>query len=128
MRLIVRPEDFAEWFAKTILEGAYRSITAQDVRDMTTCGLIGRYGYYMQLDIETVRAILQYEQLRENRQKRDEIRDKNSSIHCRRCGVALAKPKAKRGRPVEYCPDCEPFRGRERNRKWRSKHGVMAMS
>jgi len=34
---------------------------------MTTCGLIRCYGYYMQLDFETVRAILQYEQLRQNR-------------------------------------------------------------
>jgi len=72
MRLIVRPEDFAAWFNKAI-PGAYRSITAQDVQDMVTSGLIGRYGYYMQLDIETVRAILQYEQLRENRKKKDEI-------------------------------------------------------
>jgi len=127
MRLIIKPEDFVAWFAKAI-PGAFRSITAQDVQDMTTCGLIGRYGYYIHLDIETVRAILQYEQLRVNRQKRDEIRDKNGSIHCRRCGVVLAKPDGKRGRPHEYCSSCEVFRGRERNRKWRSKHGVMAMS
>jgi len=72
MRLIVKPEDFAAWFNKAI-PGAYRSITAQDVHDMVTSGLIGRYGYYIQLDIETVRAILQYEQLRENRKKKDEI-------------------------------------------------------
>ena len=64
---------------------------------MTTCSLIGKYGYYMQLDIETVRCILLYEQLRHSRLKRDEIRDSDGFIHCRRCGVVLAKPKAKRG-------------------------------
>ena len=126
MRLIVKPEDFVAWFNKAI-PGAYRSITAQDVRDMTTCGLIGRYGYYIHLDIETVRAILQYEQLSQNRQKKEEIRDGDGVIHCRRCGVVLAKPKTKRGRPVEYCSDCEPLRGRERNRKWRSKQNVITM-
>jgi len=120
MRLIVRPEDFAEWFNKAI-PGAYRQITAEDVRDMTTCGLIGRYGYYMQPDIETVRAILQYEQLRQNRQKRADIRDDDGVIHCRLCGVVLARPKAKRGRPNEFCDKCQPFRGRERYRKWRKK-------
>ena len=120
MRLIVRPEDFAAWFSKAI-PGASRIIGVEDVQDMTTCGLIGRYGYYIHLDIETVWAILQYEQLRQNREKRDEIRDSDGSIHCRRCGVALAKPKTKRGRPNEFCDKCQPFRGRERNRKWRRK-------
>jgi hypothetical protein len=72
MRLIIKPEDFAAWFNKAI-PGAYRSMTAQDVQDMVTSGVIGRYGYYMKLDIETVWPILQYEQLRENRRKKDEI-------------------------------------------------------
>jgi len=119
-QLTTRPDKFAaEVNAK--LPGAYRQITADDIRDMTTCGLIGRYGYYMHIEIETVRAILQYEQLRENRQKRDEIRDDNGVIHCRGCGVVLASPKAGRGRPNEYSDKCQPFRGRERQRKWRRK-------
>ena len=126
-QLTTRPDKFAaEVNAK--LPGAHRQITVDDVKDMTNCGLIGRYGYYIQLDIETVRAILHYEQLRENRQKRDEIKDDDGVIHCRRCGVVLARPKAKRGRPREYCSDCESFRGRERYRKWRSKKGVVAIS
>lgn len=116
-RLIVKPEDFAEWFTK-VVPGAFRSITTQDVRDMTTCGLIGRYGYYMHIEIETVRAILQYEQLRLDRQKRDEIRDDDGSIHCRRCGVALTQPDGKKGRPREYCPDCESSRTTMRYQKW----------
>ena len=126
-RLIVRAEQFVEWFHR-VVPGAYREITTEDVQDMTQCELIGRHGEYLRLDIEIVRCVLLYEQLRENRQKKDEIRDKNGSIHCRRCGVVLAKPDGKRGRPHEYCSSCEVFRGRERNWKWRSKHGVMAMS
>jgi len=120
MRLIVKPEDFVAWFNKAI-PGAYRSIDVEDVRDMTTCGLIGRYGYYIQLDIETVRAILQYEQLHQNRQKRDEIKDDDGGIHCRRCGVVLAKPEGKKGRPREYCPACGSLRSTMRGRKWRRK-------
>ena len=86
MRLIVKPEGFAAWFTR-VMPGAYRQVSADDIRDMTACGLIGRYDCYIQLDIETVRAILQYEQLRQNRQKRADIRDSDGSIQCRRCGV-----------------------------------------
>ena len=123
MRLIVKPADFAEWFNKAI-PGAYRSITTQDVRDMTTCGLIGKYGYYGNLDLEMVRCILLFEWLRQNRQKRDEIRDDDDSIHCRRCGVVLARPDGKRGRPREYCTDCESSRAIMRYQKWRRKMKV----
>ena len=119
-QLTTRPDKFAAEVNAKLL-GAHRQITVDDVRDMVTCGLIGRYGYFINLDLETVRAVLQYEQLRLNRRKRDEIRDDNGVIHCRRCGVALAKPEVKRGRPNEYCPDCEPFRGRERSMQWRTK-------
>lgn len=120
MRLIIKPEDFVAWFNKAI-PGAYRSIDVEDVRDMTTCGLIGKYGYYGNLDLEMVRCILQYEQLRENRQKRDELRDSEGIMHCRRCGVALSKPDGKCGRPREYCPACESSRTTVRGRKWRRK-------
>lgn len=126
-RLIVRAEDFAEWFHR-VIPGTYRQITVQDVEDMTQCGLIGRYDEYIQLDIETVRAILQYERLRQNRQKRDELKDSEGIMHCRRCGVELAKPESKRGRPNEYCDKCQPFRGRERYRKWRGKQDAIVMS
>lgn len=119
-RLIVRPEQFVEWFNR-VVPGVYRQITVEDVQDMTACDLIKRYGFYDDTDLQTVVGILNFEQLRENRQKKDEIRDKNGAIHCRRCGVVLAKPKAKRGRPSEYCPECEHLRGRERYRKWWKK-------
>lgn len=125
-RLIVRAEQFVEWFNRVVL-GAYREITVEDVEDMVACGLIKRYGFYDDTDLQTVIGILNYEQLRENRQKRDEIKDDDGVIHCRRCGVALDRPNGKRGRPREYCPDCEHLRGRERYRKWRSRR-VVAMN
>lgn len=120
MQLITNPEKFAELFNVRV-SGAHRQITVDDVRDMVDCGLIGRYGYYIHLDMETVSAILQYERLRHNRQKRDEIKDEDGVIHCRRCGVVLARPKTKRGRPNEYCDKCQPLWGRERNLKRRRK-------
>lgn len=119
MQLITNPQKFADFFNAKV-PGAYRKVSADDIRDMTTCGLIGRYGYYIHLDIETVRAILQYEQLRQNRQKKDEIKDDDGVIHCRGCGVVLDRPKDK-GRPREYCPDCESSRSTMRNQKWRRK-------
>lgn len=120
-QLTTRPDKFAaEVNAK--LPGAHRLITVDDVRDMTSCGLIGRYGYFINLDLETVRAVLQYEQLRQNRQNRDAISDDDGVIHCRGCGAVLDdRPKAKQGRPNEYCDKCQPFRGRERYRKWQEK-------
>ena len=127
MKHITTPERFADYFNAKV-PGAYRQITTEDVRDMTSCGLIGKYGEYLKLDIETVRAVLQYEQLRNNRQKRADIKDSDGSIQCRNCGAALVRPDGRPGRPREYCAACEPSRGRERYRKWRSRQGVMAMS
>lgn len=114
-------EAFARWFNRKY-PGAYREITAEDIEEMAQCGLICRYQYYStSKDGETVRGVLQYEQLRQNRQNRNEIRDANGAIHCRRCGALLTKSDNKRGRPKEYCPQCAPVRGRERWRKWRHK-------
>ena len=122
-QLTTRPDKFAaEVNAK--VPGACRQVTADDVRDMVACGLIGKFDCFLDLDLETVRAILQYEKLRKDRQKRDEIKDDDGGIHCRRCGVVLARPKVKRGRPHEYCPVCEPLRGRGRYQKWRRKMQV----
>ena len=124
-QLTTRPDKFAaEVNAK--LPGAYRQITVDDVRDMVDCGLIGKFDCFLDLDLETVRAILQYEQLRQNCQKRNEIRDNDGVIHCRRCGVVLAKPEGKKGRPREYCDKCQPFRGGERYRKWRGEQHSIA--
>ena len=117
---ITRPDKFADFFNAKV-PGAYRQITVDDVRDMVTCGLIGKFDCFLNLDIETVRAILQYEQLRQNRQKRADIRDDDGVIYCRGCGVALTKDKAKRGRPREYCSGCESSRSTMRGRKWRRR-------
>jgi hypothetical protein len=59
---ITSPDNFAKWF-KSEVPGAYREITSQDIWDMTDCGIIGLYRYYGRQDLETVRAVLQYEQL-----------------------------------------------------------------
>ena len=90
INFITSPDKFADLFNIKV-PGAYREITASDIRDMTTCGIIGRYGYFIHLDIETVRRILQYEQLRENRQRRDEIRESDGAIRCGRCGVVMPR-------------------------------------
>ena len=121
---ITSPDNFAEWF-KSEIPGAYREMTSQDIQDMTECGLIGRYGYYGWQDLDMVRGILHYEKIRQSRQKKDEIKDAEGGIHCRRCGKLLAtKQSGKKGRHREYCSGCEPFRVRERNRKWRRKRHV----
>ena len=112
------PDKFAVKF-NSVMPEACRTVTTQDVLDMTECGLLKRHGYFIWQDLETVRGILQYEQLQQNRQKRDEIRDSDSAIQCRRCGSLLtAQPDGKKGRPREYCPSCEPFRARERHKAW----------
>ena len=65
--MITRPEAVVTYFNEKY-PGAYRQITAEDVEDMTTSGLIGRYRYYStSQDGETIRGLLQYEQLREKR-------------------------------------------------------------
>ena len=125
--LTTSPGKFADEVNAKLL-GAHRQITVEDVQDMTSCGLIGKYGFYGHLELEMVRCVLLYEQLQQNRQKRDEIRDSEGIMHCRRCGVELAKPESKRGRPNEYCDKCQPFRGRERYRKWRGKQDAIVMS
>ena len=108
---VLTPERFATLF-NSIVPGAYRQVTAQDIRDMTKCGLVGRYGYYGSADIEVVRAVLQYEQLRLDREQKA-----NAVRMCKRCGGLLIEGVGK-GRPREYCFKCGPFRGRERWRKW----------
>ena len=58
------PVRFAAKFNATV-PAAYRLVSAEDIRYMSHCGLIGRYGFFTQEDLETVRGILSYEQLRE---------------------------------------------------------------
>lgn len=116
------PSKFAEWI-NSALPGMHRKVDAEDIRDMTECGLIGRYGRFYRTDLEVVRGILQYEQLRYNRQQREEIRGSGGKIHCRRCGVELPpQPDGKKGRPREFCTACQTHRARDRYNKWYVEH------
>ncbi|MFC2068094.1 hypothetical protein ACFLTP_03675 [Chloroflexota bacterium] len=70
------PKEFACWF-NTKYPGTYRQITTEDVRDITICGLIGRYRYYiLSQDGEIVRGILEYEQMRETQSAKPTQEDK----------------------------------------------------
>jgi hypothetical protein len=61
--IVVEPDRFATKF-NAIVRGAYRQVTVDDIRQMEHCGLIGRHGFFTRDDLETVRGILLYEQLR----------------------------------------------------------------
>lgn len=119
---ITKPEAFAEWFNEKIPD-AYREITSDDVRLMTECKLIGRYDYYLRQDLETARALLQYEQLWQKRIQEQKTEDKSEPLKCKRCGQLLPHQyETQKGRPREYCQLCEPSRVKERNRKYRRKN------
>ncbi|MFC1956408.1 hypothetical protein ACFLWZ_07855 [Chloroflexota bacterium] len=121
---ILSPDKFADWF-NSIVPGAYRKIDTADIRDMAECGLIGKYSYYGHQDIETVRAILLYEQLRDERKRKAILQELPKT--CKRCGQLLpSQSDGMRRRPREYCDGCEPLRARERYRKWRLSNKVMA--
>ena len=110
---ITNPEAFAQWF-NARYPGAYRKITGEDVRDLTICGLIHRYGHYSRIhDGETIRKILLYEQMRDSRLKKEH--ELKSTLVCKMCGKPLIqKLEGKPGRPKEYCPDCESIRRGDR--------------
>jgi hypothetical protein len=113
-------ERFAAEFNE-IVPGAYRHITADDVQLMTQCGLIRRYKFYVKGDLQTVISILKYEQLREKRIDQ-EVKPIATERLCRACGNPLSsRDPAKKGRPKEYCSNCDPLRSKLRNRKWRNK-------
>jgi len=114
---IESPEKFAALFNENY-PGTHRQITARDVGDMTRCCLIGRYGYYFQDDLELVRGLLQYEQLRENQRVQPTLEDKQEPPKCKKCKQPLPyKPSGKKGRPREYRLECEPFINRNRQRE-----------
>jgi len=114
---ITHPEAFADLFNAKI-PYARRKITSNDVRLMTKCNLIYKYGFYMQDDLETIRGILEYEQLRENRPLAPTSEEKQEPPKCKKCNQPLpVEPEGKIGRPRKYCLTCEPFRNRDRQRK-----------
>ena len=110
------PQKFATWFNRVVL-GAYRQITAQDVRDMAECGLVCRFGYYGPSDLQTVIGILNYEQMREEKSQKPDTEDRR----CKRCGQLLYEKVNGKGRPREYCQQCESSRVRERHKRWRKR-------
>ncbi len=69
-----RPEQFATLFNEKV-PGAHRNISAEDIICMKRCKLICRHGFYIRGDLEIVRGILEYEQLREGK-LRDELLDR----------------------------------------------------
>ena len=115
------PARFAKEFNE-VVPGAYRRITSDDVRDMHDCGLIGKYYYFGQNDIETVRAILLCEELRQKRIEKPSPNSESDIRTCRLCGMILPnEPIGKYGRPKEYCASCEPVRAKTRYRKWHAR-------
>ena len=122
---ITSPEKFATWFNNKY-QGVYRKISTQDVRDLTACKLIYRFGYYSPpQDGETIRGILQYEQMREQRKQAPPGKENGNTIapvRCKVCGaLLLQQTEGKKGRPKEYCLGCEVSRNTERSRKWRER-------
>jgi hypothetical protein len=67
--IMAEPRRFAAKFNSAV-PGAYRQVTVDDVKQMAHCGLIGRHGFFTREDLETVRGILRYEQLREQEAER----------------------------------------------------------
>ena len=116
---IAKAEKFAEHFNRTV-PGAYRKVSTEDIKDMADCGLIARYGFYVNQDLQTVIGILRYEKLWQNRQRR--MSESTVSGQCKICGMTLPQePEGKKGRPREYCDNCEASRLKDRNRKWRDR-------
>ena len=68
--ITANPVKFADKFNLTV-PGAYRQVTADDIRQMAQCGLIGRYGFFPREDMEIVRGVLRYEQLRKHRSEQE---------------------------------------------------------
>lgn len=111
------PEAFADYFNAKV-PYAYRGITSNDVLLMTECNLICRHGFYGSQDLEVVRGILQYEQMREKRSARCATEEQQLPPSCKMCRQLLpAQSGGKKGRPREYCVECEPFRNRDRQQR-----------
>lgn len=124
-RFIVRAEDFANLFNAKV-PGAYRQVTADDIRLLTQFGLIGRYNFYDTTnDLQTIIGILNYEQLREKRTQKETQEATDEPARCKLCGKPLpTQAESNKGRPREYCDSCQSSRTTMRGRKWRGKMKV----
>lgn len=119
--MFINPDKFAAYF-NSVVPGAQRQVIAQDVRDMTEAGLIGKYRYYGSYDLEVVRGVLEHERLRSTRSEELAVRDLDGVRHCKKCGVLLPHiAQSQAGRPREYCDGCESLRGADRARRWRDR-------
>ncbi len=79
-------EAFIDFF-KMKFPDMCRKLTVDNVRLMTECSLIGRYKYYLRQDLEIVRRILHFEELREHRSAQQD-KEKKSPC-CKSCGQPL---------------------------------------
>ena len=123
VEITASPKHFAQHFNEKV-PGAWRKLTIADVFKLTELGLVKRHGYYSpSQDLETVRAILAYEEWRQRQKEPTPIPEAQSKAPrlCKGCGQPLPPaPEGKHGRPRAYCDTCEPMRVRLRYRKWRS--------
>ena len=118
---ITSPNKFAALFNER-LPDTHRNVIAEDIICMKKCKHICRHGFYIRDDLETVRGILLYEQMRDKESIQQPVKDKKELPKCKMCEQPLPpEPANKTGRPKEYCSGCELLRTKERNRKWRAR-------
>ena len=119
---VVEAQQFAGLFNEKVV-GAYRQVTTYDILLMARVGLIGQYDRLFSWEIETVRRILRYEQLRDKQPEPPTLSGNAPEPQvCRLCKQHLATRKeGKRGRPQLYCDACVIERARQRNREWRAR-------
>ena len=122
--LITSPRKFASLFNEKYI-GANRRVTVEDIICMTSCKLIGRHDYYLRDDLEIVRGILEYEQIRERNAAQRFTDNKFEPRKCKMCDQPLPpQMEGKRGRPIQYCQGCQPHRVTERYRKWQKRKAL----
>jgi hypothetical protein len=63
--VVADPDKFAAKF-NSLVSGAYRTVSGDDIRQMLHCGLIGRHGFFDREDLYRIRGILLYEKMREH--------------------------------------------------------------
>ena len=124
MAMTANPKRFAETFNQEC-PGAYQTVTADDIRLMTECGIIGHYGCYGDSDIRTIVGVFRYELLREKRIEKLQPNVIPEIRKCKICGNPLPnEPVSKHGRRKEFCTECESLRVRMRHRKWKERQQV----
>jgi len=112
-----------------VVPGAYRSVTVDDIRMMTECGLIGHHSCYGESDIRIVIGVLRYELLRKKTIEKPQPSVIPEIQKCKMCGnPLLINPVNRHGRKKEYCASCEPLRLGIRYKKYKQTHQVKIVS